>query len=134
MTYYILLPVIRAALPAAGGEGFPSRNRLLEKFGMGAGTDEDNRVFFDSVDNEEIPADMTFTMVGSIPLQPMIQPFRAEWRIIRDQQENDFLQSHHIITTRTVEPLPILEEPLGKFSRARRYGAPRVWRLRHQAL
>ncbi len=62
---------------------------------MRACAHEDNQTGFlavvQFVGQKEVAADVAFPVSVSIAAQWMIEPFRAEWPVIGDQQEHGFL-------------------------------------------
>ncbi|OYR25998.1 hypothetical protein CES86_4052 [Brucella lupini] len=53
----------------------------------GASAHENHAVAFDVIYQEEIAADTTFAMVGPIPFQGVVKPFRAERLVVRYQEQ-----------------------------------------------
>lgn len=107
MTQKFLLPVIRAALPAAGGEGFCLDGELFEEFGMGTDTNETDCISLKPVNQQKVSTDMALSMIRPISLERMVKPLRSERGIICNDEQNNLFQSHHIEAARTIEPLPL---------------------------
>lgn len=87
----------------------------FEQFGMGAGpgkTDGSARpvCVFEAIDQKEVPADVTFPAVRPRASERVISPLGAEWRVVGDKKDHDRLQSIHVVSARTREPLPVLTE------------------------
>ena len=62
------------------------------------------------IDQKEIPADMAFPVIRPSALQRVIPPFRTERGLVGDEVEHDCLEAMHVVSTRTREPLPVLEK------------------------
>lgn len=65
---------------------------------MGAGACKADAVAFDLVDEQEIAANMAFTVIRPVSLQGVTLPFWSERCIVGDQQQHRLLQSAQIVT------------------------------------
>ena len=63
---------------------------------MGSGSDKANAIAIEPVDQQKVAADMAFAMIGPIPLQRMVEPFRAERPIVGNQQQHGRLQLDNV--------------------------------------
>lgn len=104
------------------GRSLPE-NISLKQFGMCSRADKNDEAvlafIYNFVSQQEVAADMTFTMAVPIAGQRMIKPFGAKRRIIGDQQQHGFLELVHIVPPCPHQPLPILEKRFGIVRRAR---------------
>ena len=87
----------------------------FEKLGVGASADKVDgaarlRQIIDLIDQEEIPADMAFSVICPCALQSVIPPFGTEWGLVGDELEHDRLEPMHVVPARTRKPLPVLEK------------------------
>ena len=100
---------------------------LVEQIGVGAGAHENQKfglgAVVDFVGEQEIAADVTFAMASPFPLEGMIQPFRAEGRVVGDEVEHRLFEAMHVVASRTRQALPILQKGLGVVAGPRRAGA-----------
>ena len=65
---------------------------------MRARAHEIQEIALDLIDQEKIAADATFTAIGALAFQRMIQPFGAERTIIGNQKQHRFLELAHDCT------------------------------------
>ena len=61
---------------------------FLEEIRMRAGAHEEDSGSIEMIDKQEIPADMTFPMVGPVTFAGMIAPFRAGGCVVCDEQQH----------------------------------------------
>jgi antitoxin component of RelBE/YafQ-DinJ toxin-antitoxin module len=55
---------------------------------------EDNGIFLTKVVNQqEIPADVTFTKARPLAHEFVIAMLRRQWRVVRNQQQHDLLEA-----------------------------------------
>lgn len=67
---------------------------------MRTGANEVDGGVLDLVNQEEIPTYVTFSMVGPFALEGVIQPLRAQWRVVGDQEQHGLLEVVHVVPTR----------------------------------
>lgn len=73
---------------------------FVEQFGVRASTHKVDGIALKLIDQQEVPADMAFPVIGPIALERVIEPFRAEGRIVGDQQQHRLLEATHVVATR----------------------------------
>lgn len=75
---------------------------LLEQIRMGARTHEDHnfdlRAVVDLVGQQEVAADVTFSVPGPITFQRMIEPFGAKWCIVGDEEQHRLFEAMHVVS------------------------------------
>lgn len=64
---------------------------LLEKLRMRARSYKDDGATFQPVDQQEVAADVAFAVVHPAAFERVIQPFRAQRRIVANEQQHRFL-------------------------------------------
>ena len=114
-----------------GAEG---QAALLEQVRVSPGADEDyqkimSRRIGQAVDQQEIPADVAFPVSPPLPLQRMVEPFRAKRGVTGDQQQHGRLQPRQIVPARAAQSLPVLEERLGVIDPSGWRGPPNAGRF-----
>jgi hypothetical protein len=72
----------------------------LEQIGMCSCPHEDDALHrsstFEPVNQEEIPANVAFSMIGPVAGQRVIQPLRPQRTIVGDEQQHHLFESLHI--------------------------------------
>ena len=76
--------------------GFPG-DLLIQEFGVGSCPDEIELIALNLIDQQKITTDMAFAMIGPIPFQRMVEPFRAQRCVVRNQEHHGFFQLAHIV-------------------------------------
>ena len=99
------------------------KSSIAEKFGVGARTNKVNPVGVDLVNQQEVAADMAFTVICPFPFQAVIQPLRGKRCVIGDEQQHRLLESHHIEAPRMGQALPIFQKRLGVIGGSRQHRA-----------
>ena len=74
------------------------QNCLTEQLRMRSASNKVDPVCFHLVDQQKVAADMAFAVIGPIPLQRVIQPFRTQRGIVRDQQQHRVFEPRQVIT------------------------------------
>lgn len=86
---------------------------MTEQFGVSAGANKVDPVSLQLVNQQEVAAYMAFPVICPVPLQSVIQPFRAKGCIVGNEQQHRFLETHHVVAPGMRQPLPVLEKCLG---------------------
>ena len=83
---------------------------FLEQTGIGARAHEVDGVAFQLVDQQEVAADVAFTVIGPIPFDRVVQPLGSKGRVVGDQQQHCLLEPVQVVAARAGKPFPFFLE------------------------
>ena len=90
-------------------EEFVVRPGADERHGT-AGSD----IVVDAVDEEKIPSDVAFPMIGPLSLERVVFPLRGQRRVVVGDEPHDALEPWHVVTSGPGQALPVLDEGPGE--------------------
>jgi hypothetical protein len=75
-------------------------------------SDKADGVAIETVDEQEISADVALSMVGPLALQWVVPPLRSEGRVIGNERQHRLFEAMQVIPTGWGQPLPVFLERL----------------------
>ena len=94
----------------------PRQATSLEELGMGTRSNKNGLLVgaptTQPVDQEKVTADVALAMVGPIPRQGMVKPFRTKWSIVGHEQHHRLLELLHVVAARVRKAGPVSSRSL----------------------
>lgn len=92
---------------------------VFKEVGVGTGANKADVVAFQSIDQQEITADMAFTVVCPVAFELVVQPFGSEWCIVGYQQQHEVFQTIEVVPAGAGKAFPVLDKSLGVIKSSR---------------